>query len=124
MTTKYSDLKPPWSSIQVEFDRPTKLHIWVYGKKSGELVFGPEDKLAMREALLTFKGKTVASMHFQNNGIDKIPIALVHLRPSRTDIVISDHGEVRSLKNMIEIYSHDDNFGLNPIPKSDEGWFK
>lgn len=119
MSTEYSELKSPWSSIEVEIAHHIRLHIWTYGKKSGELVFGPEDELSVRDALLGFQGETVAVISARESG----PV-LIHLKPSRTDIVISEYGGVKSLKNMVENYPHDDNFGLNPIPKSDKGWFK
>ena len=112
MSTYYRELAEPWSSVIRTVHHHIRLHLFVDGKKSGELVFGPEQVIEADSAMRGLCGAEVAQISARRDGPE-----LIYLEKSRTDTVIGDYGEVTTLTALVKDYPQGDSWGA-VLPKT------
>lgn len=89
MSTYYSDLKEPWSSIRVEVVGPhTKVTLWTEGQNVGTLTLGKEDMSVVLKQL--FSENDVCHTSAIGGGKHE----LVRLRQHRSSQLLSEYGDI------------------------------
>ena len=105
MSTSYTELKAPWSSIGVD-DNGThaRIHVWNDGKKAGELVVASADR---GDAVRSFVGMEGLGNSYGCNATTRSRSSgmsvSIHQRP-RSRVVVSDYGEVIDWDQLLDEY--------------------